>query len=74
MIRAVAAREDRIVVTYDSDHAIAVRADGVPPRVFRLKDEHLRPHVQAELVANAIAFVDDVADLPPVYMIGDEFL
>jgi hypothetical protein len=69
----VASREARIVGSDDSDHAIAVRADGLP-RLLQLKDERHPPYVRARLVATALAFVDDGTDLPPVYLIGDEFL
>jgi predicted nuclease of predicted toxin-antitoxin system len=73
-IRSYAARNDRIVVTHDGDHAIAARTDGLPPRVFRLKEQRHPPHIQALLIAKAVKYADAVSDLPPVLDIGDEYL
>jgi predicted nuclease of predicted toxin-antitoxin system len=73
-VRAVAAREDRVLVTFDDHHTAAVDADGPPPRVFQLVEQRHPAHVQARLVASAVEYVDDRADLSPVVVIGDEYL
>lgn len=73
-VRAVAAREERVLVTFDDDHTAAVGAAGAPPRVFQLVEQRHPPHVQARLVATLLEYVDDLADLAPVTVIGDEYL
>jgi predicted nuclease of predicted toxin-antitoxin system len=72
-VRAVAAREGRVLVTFDDHHTAAVDADGPPPRIFQLVEQRHPAHVQARLVASAVAYVDDLADLPPAVVIGDEY-
>ena len=60
-IMAAAAEEDRVLVTADSDFAamLALGAHRAPSVVLLRSADHMRPHEQADLLADNLKLVSD---------------